>query len=159
MGFSTLMFFNRMDPKLNSHRKIRQWLLLLMRMLLIAFILLALSRPEFVTSLGLGGKVSVVVVVDNSASMGEGSKYDADKSKLEYAMEGARKLLMAMESDSKAAVVLSVDEPAMPIANSLSSDTELILESLDKINVLFRGYCCTKDTYHNINHLISYNHI
>jgi hypothetical protein len=131
--FSTLMFFHRTDPKLNSHRKIRQWLLLLMRMLLIAFILLALSRPEFVTSMGLGGKVSVVAIVDNSASMSESSKYDADKSKLECAREGARELLLTLESDSKAAVVLSVDEPAIEVVDSLTSDTDLLLDSLDNI--------------------------
>ncbi|HUU17920.1 MAG TPA: BatA and WFA domain-containing protein [Sedimentisphaerales bacterium] len=131
--FSTLMFFHRTDPKLNSHRKIRQWLLLMMRILLIAFILLALSRPEFVTSMGLGGKISVVAIVDNSASMSEAGSYDNDRSKLECAREGARKLLLALESDSKAAVILSVDEPAVPAADSLTSDTELLLDSLDKI--------------------------
>jgi len=131
--FSTLMFFHRTDPKLNSHRKIRQWLLLLMRMLLIAFILLALSRPEFATSLGLGGKISVVAIVDNSGSMSEGSSYDADKSKLEYAREGARKLILALEGETKAAVVLSVDEATVPVAESLTTDTELLIESLDKI--------------------------
>ena len=131
--FSTLMFFHRTDPKLNSHRKIRQWLLLLMRILLIAFILLALSRPEFVTSMGLGGKISVVAIVDNSASMSELSSYDNDKSKLECASEGARKLILALESSADAAVILLVDEPAVPAADSLTSDTELLLDSLDKI--------------------------
>ena len=131
--FSTLMFFRRTDPRLNSHRKIRQWLLLLMRILLIAFILLALSRPEFVSSIGLGGKISVVAIVDNSASMSEPSSYDADKSKLECAVEGARKLVSAMESSARAAVVLLVDESAVPVADSLTSDTELFLDSLDKI--------------------------
>ncbi len=131
--FSTLMFFHRTDPKLNSHRKIRQWLLLLMRILLIAFILLALSRPEFVTSMGLGGKISVVAIVDNSASMSELSSYDNDKSKLECAREGARKLILALESSADAAVILLVDEPAVPAADSLTSDTELLLDSLDKI--------------------------
>ncbi|MFH1883143.1 MAG: BatA and WFA domain-containing protein [Planctomycetota bacterium] len=131
--FSTLMFFHRTDPKLNSHRKIRQWLLLLMRILLIAFILLALSRPEFVTSMGLGGKISVVAIVDNSASMSELSSYDNDKSKLECATEGARKLILALESSADAAVILLVDEPAVPAADSLTSDTELLLDSLGKI--------------------------
>jgi len=131
--FSTLMFFHRTDPKLNSHRKIRQWLLLLMRILLIAFILLALSRPEFVTSMGLGGKISVVAIVDNSASMSELSSYDNDKRKLECATEGARKLILALESSADAAVILLVDEPAVPAADSLTSDTELLLNSIDKI--------------------------
>jgi len=131
--FSTLMFFHRTDPKLNSHRKIRQWLLLLMRIALIAFILLALSRPEFVTSMGLGGRISVVAVVDNSASMSGPSSKDNDKSKLECAREGARKLILALERSARAAVVLSVDEPAVPAADSLTSDTGLLLDTLDKI--------------------------
>jgi len=131
--FSTLMFFHRTDPKLNSHRKIRQWLLLLMRILLIALILLALSRPEFVTSMGLGGKISVVAIVDNSASMSEAGSYDTDKSKLECAREGARKLILALQSSADAAVVLLVDEPAIAAADSLTSDTELLLDSLGKI--------------------------
>ncbi len=131
--FSTLMFFHRTDPKLNSHRKIRQWLLLLMRILLIAFILLALSRPEFVTSMGLGGKISVVAIVDNSASMSEASSYDTDKSKLECAREGARKLILALASSADAAVILLVDELAVAAADSLTSDTELLLDSLGKI--------------------------
>ncbi len=131
--FSTLMFFHRTDPKLNSHRKIRQWLLLLMRFLLIVLILLALSRPEFVTSMGLGGKISVVAIVDNSASMSGASSYDTDKSKLECAREGARKLISALASSVDAAVVLLVDEPAVAAADSLTSDTELLLDSLDKI--------------------------
>ena len=67
--FSSLMFFHRTDPRLNSRRRIRQWLLLAMRVLLIAFILLALSRPMFRTSTALGGEISVVAVVDNSGSM------------------------------------------------------------------------------------------
>jgi hypothetical protein len=65
--------------------------------------------------------------------MSELSSYDVDKSKLECATEGARKLLLALESDSKAAVLLSVDEPAIPAADSLTSDTELLLDSLDRI--------------------------
>jgi hypothetical protein len=40
---------------------------------------------------------------------------------------------LALESDSKAAVILSVDEPAVPTVDSLTSDTELLLDSLDKI--------------------------
>ncbi|MFZ2145790.1 MAG: BatA and WFA domain-containing protein [Sedimentisphaerales bacterium] len=131
--FSTLMFFHRTDPKLNSHRKIRQWLLLLMRILLIAFILLALSRPEFVTSMGLGGKISVVAIVDNSASMSGPSSYDNNKSKLECVREGARKLILELAGSEEAAVVLSVDEPAVPAADSLTSDMELLLDTLDKI--------------------------
>ena len=69
--FPTLMFFHKTDPKLNSRRKIHQLLLLLMRVLLIAFLLLALSRPKFNSSVQMGGKISAVVIVDNSGSMSD----------------------------------------------------------------------------------------
>jgi hypothetical protein len=55
--FSTLMFFHRVDPKLNTRRQIREWLLLAMRVLMIALILLALSRPVLRSAVGSGGKL------------------------------------------------------------------------------------------------------
>ncbi len=143
--FSTLMFFHRTDPKLNSHRKIRQWLLLLMRILLIAFILLALSRPIFQSSGGLGGKISVVAVVDNSGSMSDGAGYDNDKTKLQCAVTSARRLISTLEDGSEAAVVLLVDDPAVEpaegrsdrnpalVGDSLTSDKESLLALLDRI--------------------------
>jgi len=143
--FSTLMFFYRTDPKLNSHRKIRQWLLLLMRVLLIAFILLALSRPIFQSSVGLGGKISVVAIVDNSGSMSDGTGYDNDRTKLQCAVGAARRLISTLEDGSKAAVVLLVDDPAVEpaegrsgrnpalLGDSLTSDKEFLLALLDKI--------------------------
>jgi hypothetical protein len=143
--FSTLMFFYRTDPKLNSHRKIRQWLLLLMRVLLIAFILLALSRPILQTSAGLGGEIAVVAVVDNSGSMSDGTGYDNDRTRLECAVEGARKLISTLDDGSEAAVVLLVDDPAVEpaegrsgrnpalLGDSLTSDKEFLLALLDKI--------------------------
>ncbi len=131
--FPTLMFFYRTDPKLNSHRKIRQWLLLLMRILLIAFILLALSRPKFVTSTGLVGNISVVAIVDNSGSMSATADYDNDKTKLECAVDGARRLISTLQDGSEAVVVLLVDDPAVEVADSLNSDKESLLTCLDKI--------------------------
>ena len=144
--FSTLMFFHRTDPKLNSHRKIRQWLLLLMRILLIAFILLALSRPIFQRSSGgLGGKISVVAVVDNSGSMSDDAGYDTDRTKLECAVTAARRLISTLEVGSEAAVVLLVDDPAVEpaegrsdrnpalVGDSLTSDKESLLALLDRI--------------------------
>ncbi|MHC4808368.1 MAG: vWA domain-containing protein, partial [Planctomycetota bacterium] len=146
MVFSTLMFFHRTDPKLNSHRKIRQWLLLLLRILLIAFILLALSRPIFQSSAGaLGGKISVVAVVDNSGSMNDGAGYDNDKTKLECAVGAARRLITTLEVGSEAAVVLLVDDPAVEpaegrsdrnpalVGDRLTTDKESLLALLDKI--------------------------
>jgi len=72
--FPTLMFFHRLDPKLNARRRLREWLILFLRTLLILFLLLALARPVWLGH-GRGGDVAAVLLIDNSGSMsgpGEG---------------------------------------------------------------------------------------
>ena len=66
--FPTLMFFHRLDPKLNARRRLREWLILLLRTLLILFLLLALARPVWF-GIGKQGTVAVALVIDNSGSM------------------------------------------------------------------------------------------
>ena len=129
--FPTLMFFYRTDPRLNSRRKIHQLLLLLMRVLLIAFILLALSRPRFQSSAAIGGKISVVAVVDNSGSMSDAAA--GDKTKLELAVEGARGLVSALGQSAMMSIVTLVEEAAVTSGNSLTSDTESLFSSLGEI--------------------------
>jgi len=112
-----------------------------MRILLIALILLALSRPKFVTrgslkrSLGMAwaGKISVVAIVDNSGSMSAAAEGDNDNTALQCAVEGARKLISELAGGPLGAVVLLVDDPAVEVADSLTSDKEFLLACLDKI--------------------------
>jgi hypothetical protein len=129
--FPTLMFFHRTDPKLNSRRKIHQLLLLLMRVLLIAFILLALSRPKFQSSVQMGGKISAVIVVDNSGSMSDIAS--EDNTKLEVAVKGAKRLVSMFGDSAMMNIVTLVEESAIETSESLTSDTESILTALEKI--------------------------
>ncbi|MFC1604238.1 BatA domain-containing protein [Planctomycetota bacterium] len=129
--FPTLMFFHMTDPKLNSRRKVHQLLLLLMRVLLIAFILLALSRPKFQSSVQMGGKISAVVVVDNSGSMSDIA--GDEKTKLEFAVEGAKRLVSLLGDSAGMNIVTLVEDPAVVSNNSLTSDTESLLTLLDTI--------------------------
>lgn len=130
--FPTLMFFHRVDPKLNTRRRIREWLLLLMRVLMIALILLALSRPTLRSAVGSGGKLSAAVLVDNSGSMTAAAD-EGDLTKLECAKEGARKLVSSLASDTDAALVLLVDDPAVEVPELLSADHTRLLQCLDRI--------------------------
>ncbi len=129
--FPTLMFFYRMDPRLNSRRKIQQFLLLLMRVLLIAFVLLALSRPKFQSTVQMGGKISLVAVVDNSGSMSQSA--DGDKTRLELAVEGAKRLISSLGESALMNAVTLVEDSAVKFGNSLTTDRESLLASLDKI--------------------------
>ncbi len=133
MVFSTLLFFHHVDPKLNSRRRIREWLLLLLRVLMIGLVLLALSRPERRSARGTVGRLSLVMVLDNSGSMSAGAK-DGDMTKLECAKEGARRLVSSLEPGSDAAVVLSVADSVVAAPKLLSTDRSALLDCLDRVN-------------------------
>src|SRR5580658_4590868 len=85
--FPNLMFFHRLAPKLNARRLLLEYLILLLRTLLILFVLLALARPVWFGH-GQEGSVAVALLIDNSGSMtgsGEGGR-----TKLKQAVDGAR---------------------------------------------------------------------
>ncbi len=132
MVFSTLMFFHQVDPKLNTRRQIREWLLLLLRVLMIALVLLALSRPTLRSAVGTGGKLSLVAIIDNSGSMTGASDQD-DLTKLECAKEGARRLLSSLEQGTDAALVLLVEDRAVGVPKTLTADRDELLKCLDRI--------------------------
>lgn len=132
MVFSTLMFFHQVDPKLNTRRQIREWLLLLLRVLMIALVLLALSRPTLRSAVGQGGKLSLVAIIDNSGSMTAASD-QSDLTKLECAKEGTRRLLLSLEQGTEAALVLTVEDLAVGVPKTLTADRDELLKYLDQI--------------------------
>ncbi|MCX7590884.1 MAG: BatA domain-containing protein, partial [Kiritimatiellae bacterium] len=125
--FSSLMFFLQADPRLRSRRRIREWLTLFLRVLAIIFLLLALARPVWVGVRGHGA-ASVVLVVDNSGSM-TGPASDG-RSKLSIAIEAARALVETLAEDDRVAVLLLVEDPAVPLPLGLTSDRESTLAAL-----------------------------
>jgi von Willebrand factor type A domain/Aerotolerance regulator N-terminal len=131
MVFSTLMFLHRASPKLNSRRRLRELLLLAMRVLLIAFVLLALSRPVLRITTARVGHGAAVVIVDNSGSMGAVAQ--GGGTKLEMAAEGARNLLKALPRGSETALLLLVDEPSIEVARRLTTDRDKLLATLGKL--------------------------
>ncbi|MGA2175915.1 MAG: BatA domain-containing protein [Verrucomicrobiota bacterium] len=128
--FPTLMFFHRLDPKLNARRRLRQWLILLLRTLLILFVLLALARPVWFGH-GQEGDVALVLLIDNSGSMsgpGEGGR-----TKLKQAVDGARDILAELRASDRAAIVLLVPDPAAPLPAGLTQDKAALKLALDGI--------------------------
>lgn len=70
--FSTLTFLKELQKNKMRRIKIRQWLLLALRTLLILLIVLAFSRPALKGSFGSAGtraKTTVIILFDNTASM------------------------------------------------------------------------------------------
>jgi hypothetical protein len=129
--FPTLMFFHRLDPKLNARRRLREWLILLLRALLILFVLLALARPVWFGH-GQQGDVAVALLIDNSGSMsgtGEGGR-----TKLKQAVDGARDILAELHAADRAGIVLLVPDAAAPLPAGLTQDKAALKLALDSIS-------------------------
>jgi hypothetical protein len=68
--FSALQFLKRTEARRFGWLKLREWLVLASRCLLIIFLFLGLARPHLKTSiLGIGKRASVCLIMDNSYSM------------------------------------------------------------------------------------------
>jgi len=129
-AFSTLMFFHRIDPQLNARRRLREWLILLLRTLLILFLLLALARPVWL-GIGKQGSVAVALVIDNSGSM-SGMGGDG-RTKLAEAVDAARGIVGQLHDRDSAGIVLLVDDPVVPLLPGMSSDKSALRNALDHI--------------------------
>lgn len=135
--FSTKMFFDRVHPQLTIHRKVRELLLLVARVLLIALLLLTLARLVVTGIIGVpgfGGRQVAVIVLDNSASMA-GKVRGGEQAKLKTAIAGARALLANMDDGARAGIVTLVTDPEVEQWGGIASKPEQLLESLDKVRV------------------------
>ena len=128
--FSTLMFFYRIDPRLSARRRIMEWLILLLRTLLLVFLLLALMRPIWFGA-GTTGSVAMAIILDNSGSMSGLAKEGAPK--LKVAIEAAQALLASLKEKDSAAVVLLVDDPTTVLPKGLVSDLASLKSALDHV--------------------------
>ena len=128
--FSTLMFFDRIDPKLNARRRVREWLILLLRTLLILFLLLALAKPVWF-GVGKQGTVAVALVIDNSGSMS--APGEDGRTKLKEAVDAARGIIGQLRDRDRAGITLLVDDPVVPLPAGLSGDKSALRNALDHI--------------------------
>ena len=101
--FPSLMFLQRIPYQSVRRRRIRHWLLLAMRAAALALLVLAFARPFFpqgaVAAAALSGAREVVIVLDNSASMGYGDHWDKAKT-------AARRIVDGLGGNDRATLIL-----------------------------------------------------
>ena len=101
--FPSLMFVRRIPYQSVRRRRIRHWFLLLLRATAIALIVLAFTRPFRAVGAGAtaasGGARDVVILLDQSASMGYGDHF-------EKAKEAARRVVRGLGTQDRATLVL-----------------------------------------------------
>lgn len=108
--FSSLFFLRLVDQRIARRQKIKQWLLLLTRLGILAAVIWALSHPMLRTS-SLGGrnvKTTAVIVLDNSYSM---RAVQGDKSAWARARQVAVDVLEILIKGDSAAIVLVSPDP------------------------------------------------
>ncbi|MEW5796719.1 MAG: BatA domain-containing protein [Candidatus Zixiibacteriota bacterium] len=101
--FSSLKHLKQMEKRQLRRLKIRQWLLLIARMLIVLMAVLAFARPTVREgSVGAHASVAAVVLFDNSASM---DRSVADGNLLELARQRTAQLLETFSQSDKVALV------------------------------------------------------
>ncbi|KPL01636.1 MAG: hypothetical protein AMJ73_10285 [candidate division Zixibacteria bacterium SM1_73] len=110
--FSSLLFLRSLEKTRMRRVKIKEYLLLLIRSLIILLVVAAFARPAirggFVSKVGAHAKTSVVILLDDSYSMRyetkEGSLFDLAKKK-------ARKIINQLKEGDDASLILFSSEP------------------------------------------------
>jgi len=101
--FPSLMFVRRIPYQSVRRRRIRHWFLLLMRAAAIALIVAAFTRPFFqqgaAAAAAASGDREVVLLIDQSASMGYGNHW-------QQARDRAIEAIRSLGSNDKATIVL-----------------------------------------------------
>jgi hypothetical protein len=128
LRFSTVQFFVKQDEQANRRRKLRNWLLLAVRLLLVTLLVLAFARPYLKNSAAAGlleKRRAAVFVLDRSASMHATA---GGQTQWARALELARQTLTEFRGEDRAALVacstrtetLSPLKPAPVIARLLN---------------------------------------
>jgi hypothetical protein len=128
--FPTLMLFHRIAPRLNARRRLREWLTLLARTLLIASVVLCLAHPVWF-GVGKEGPVAVVLLLDNSGSMS--GTAENGRIKLKEAVGAARTLVSQLRAADRAGIVLLVPDPAVPLPPGLTPDQPALKDALEHV--------------------------
>ncbi len=103
VAFPSLMFLRRIPYQSVRRRKVRNWLLLAMRAAAVLMIVAAFARPFLrqgaLASAAAGGAREVVILLDQSASMGYGDHW-------QRARDAARQAIDTLGADDRGTLVL-----------------------------------------------------
>lgn len=137
VDFSSLMFLVAAHRQNVRRLQLKQLLILLLRMLIIALLALALARPFLTLGLPLAAvraKTDVVIILDNSYSM---NYEDVDGVWFDKAKTLAVDVLSSLRHGDSASVILMSDIP-QPVFRQLTPDIESVIAEIQKAELSFR---------------------
>ena len=138
IDFSSLMFLMAAHRENARRFQLRQLLILLLRMAIVALIALALARPFLTLGLPVASvraKTDLVIVLDNSYSM---AYQDVEGIRFEKAKTLATDILDTLRHGDSAALILMSDIPN-PIFRQLTPDLESVSAAITAAEVSYRA--------------------
>ena len=137
IDFSSLMFLTAAHRENARRFQLKQLLILLLRMAIVALIALALARPFLTLGLPVASvraKTDLVIVLDNSYSM---AYQDVDGVRFEKAKTLAINILDTLRHGDSAALILMSDIPN-PVFRQLTPDLESVTKAINDTEVSYR---------------------
>ena len=137
IDFSSLIFLTAAHRENARRFQLKQLLILLLRMAIVALIALALARPFLTLGLPVASvraKTDLVIVLDNSYSM---AYQDVDGVRFEKAKTLATNILDTLRHGDSAALILMSDVPN-PVFRQLTPDLESVTEAINDTEVSYR---------------------
>ncbi len=138
IDFPTIRFLKACQRRATRRTRLKNIILMLMRMALIALVALGMAKPQRQreqTQALPDAPLSMVIVLDNSYSMGY---LDRGKSRFERAKEAAIALVETMKEGDEAAVVLA-NEGVEPLVREFTNDREKIKKAIRSAKLSFLG--------------------
>ena len=137
IDFSSLIFLTAAHRENARRFQLRQLLILLLRIAIIALIALALARPFLTLGLPVASvraKTDVVIVLDNSYSM---AYQDINGIRFEKAKTLATDIIDTLRHGDSAALILMSDIPK-PIFRQLTPDIESVITAINNTATSYR---------------------
>ena len=137
IDFSSLIFITAAHRENARRFQLRQFLILLLRMAIIALIALALARPFLTLGLPVASvraKTDVVIVLDNSYSM---AYQDINGVRFDKAKTLATDIIDTLRHGDSAALILMSDIPK-PVFRQLTPDIESVTEAINDTETSYR---------------------
>ncbi len=137
IDFSSLIFITAAHRENARRFQLRQFLILLLRMAIIALIALALARPFLTLGLPVASvraKTDVIIVLDNSYSM---VYQDINGIRLDKAKTLATDIIGTLRHGDRAALILMSDTPK-PVFRQLTPDIESVTTAINDTDTSYR---------------------
>ena len=134
------MRFLQVSLERNQRRmKVEDWILLLLRMAIVALIALAASRPttDWLKSKGLSSKVTASIIIDSSASMLKKDEAEQEN-RFSIAQKIAGEVLNALPKGSATSVILGANSSGKGIKEP-THDTARAKRTLEESKATHRG--------------------